>query len=60
MSLRDVRCPGPWRSGWGTCNTLLFRASTASRVEIKCPKCKRIHLFDVSMTPVDDGMLVST
>lgn len=58
--LRDVRCPGPWRSGWGTCDTLLFRASTDARVEIKCDKCKRIHLFDVSIRPVGDAVLVST
>lgn len=38
MSLQDFRC--------ASCNRLLGKISLDSMVEIKCPKCKYVSLYD--------------
>lgn len=39
----EVRCPD--------CRRLLARAVSAQRLELKCPRCGRVSLFDFSPPP---------
>ena len=52
----DYRCRSE------TCSRLLFRAYLApdTKVEIRCPKCGAVHVFDAVDSSVEHGIIVPT